>query len=90
MSTITGVYVPINMRKYASAWAQVCHEAEANGKFCGFGLAAGENDATIPMIKWNIRTEREPLVGGFFQLWRLESTNRKGRPCEDIIRGKLL
>ena len=42
MSTITGVYVPINMRKYASAWAQVCHEAEANGKFCGFGLAAGE------------------------------------------------
>lgn len=58
--------------------------------FAALVLQPEKNDATIPMIKWNIRTEREPLVGGFFQLWRLESANRKGRPCEDIIRGKFL
>lgn len=45
--------------------------------FAALVLQPEKNDATIPMIKWNIRTEREPLVGGFFQLWRLESTNRK-------------
>ena len=44
-------------------------------------LPPEENGVTIPVIKGNIRMGGEPLVGGFFKLWRLELTNQKGRQC---------